>query len=216
MATTLQVCSMPPRSPRFSPATSAPPAPTVSAADGRVAWLGELAEPQRAAALARFKLLQPHLEDGIPLVQVAAAAGVPVRTAQRWLARYRADDLTGLARQPRRDRGRRRLPEQLQLLIEGLALRRPAPTIAAVHRLAADVARSRGWPVPSYGRVYDLVRSLDPALVTLAQEGTKRYREVFDLIHRRDAEGPTRSGRPTTPSSTCGCATRPASPHARG
>jgi putative transposase len=44
--------------------------------------------------------------------------------------------------------------------------------------------------VPSYGRVYDIVRSLDPALVTLAHQGTKRYREVFDLVHRRQAEQP--------------------------
>jgi putative transposase len=149
-----------------------------------------LPQPRRAAALEHFTLLQPHLEDGIPLAHVAAAAGVPLRTAQRWLARYRADGLIGLARQPRRDQGRRRLPQELQLLIEGLALRRPAPTIAAVHRLVAEVARAHGWPQPSYSRVYDIVRSLDPALVTLAHEGAKRYREVFDLIHRRDTAEP--------------------------
>jgi len=35
-----------------------------------------------------------------------------------------------------------------------------------------------------------IVRALDPAMTTLAHDGDKRYRETFDLIHRREAEGP--------------------------
>ncbi|GAA3080388.1 hypothetical protein GCM10020000_77800 [Streptomyces olivoverticillatus] len=52
------------------------------------------------------------------------------------------------------------------------------------------MAKDHGWPVPSYSTVYAVVRALNPALVVLAHEGTKRYREVYDLIHRREAEGP--------------------------
>ena len=82
------------------------------------------------------------------------------------------------------------MPPELQLLIEGLALRRPPPTIATVHRQAAEVAREQGWPVPGYAAVYDVVRSIDPAMATLAHEGSKRYKEVFDLVHRREAAKP--------------------------
>jgi putative transposase len=35
-----------------------------------------------------------------------------------------------------------------------------------------------------------LIRKLEPALLTMAHEGTKSYRDRFDLIHRREAEGP--------------------------
>jgi putative transposase len=38
--------------------------------------------------------------------------------------------------------------------------------------------------------VYAIVRGIDPAMRTLALDGEKRYREVFDLIHRREAAGP--------------------------
>jgi len=38
--------------------------------------------------------------------------------------------------------------------------------------------------------VYALIRTLDPALVMLAQEGTKAYREAFDLLYRWEASGP--------------------------
>lgn len=149
-----------------------------------------LSEAARATALARHQALRPHLEDGVPLTRVADKAGVPLRTAQRWLARYRVGGLAGLARPVRADRGQRRIPADLQSFIEGLALRRPAPSAAAIHRFATDVATSHGWAVPSYACVYDIVSSLDPALVTLAQEGSRGYSEAFDLIWRREADGP--------------------------
>jgi putative transposase len=131
-----------------------------------------------------------HLEEGVPLSRVAAAQRLPLRTAQAWLRRYRQHGLAGLARAPRADRGRRRLVPDLQRLVEGLALRTPPPSAAAVQRQVAAVARRQGWPVPSYSTVYAVMRHLDPALVTLAHDGAKAYREAFDLLYRREASCP--------------------------
>lgn len=152
--------------------------------------LADLTEAQRDEALRRWRVLRPVVEDGVPLTAAATTAGVPERTARRWLARYRAAGLVGLACPIRADRGRRRLPADLAALVEGLALRRPAPSVAHVHRQVVDVAQRHGWPVPSYATVYAIVRGIDPALVTLAHDGVKRYREVFDLVYRREATGP--------------------------
>ncbi len=84
--------------------------------------------------------------------------GIASRTLQRWAARYRADGLAGLARSERADRGARRFPQELQLLIEGLALKRPPPSIATIHRDVTAVAQQHGWPEPSYATVHDVVR----------------------------------------------------------
>lgn len=151
--------------------------------------LGDLNGSQHEAAMRRFAVLRPHLEDGVPLSRAAAEAGVACRTAQRASA-YRDRGLGGLVRARRSDTGSSRIPEELRHLVEGLALLRPAPHVTWVHRRAVEVAKEQGWPVPSYSAVYAIVRALDPALVVLAHEGTKRYREVYDLIHRREAEGP--------------------------
>lgn len=43
------------------------------------------------------------------------------------------------------------------------------------------MARAQGWPGPGYAAVYDVVQSLDPAMVALAHEGSKRYKEVQGL-----------------------------------
>jgi DNA invertase Pin-like site-specific DNA recombinase/transposase InsO family protein len=157
---------------------------------GQAPLLTGLSSGQREQAMARFAVLRPHLEDGVPLARAAGEAGVAVRTAQRWLARYRACGLAGLARTARADTGRRRVPAELAGLIEGLALRKPRPTVAAIHRRALAAARQHGWPAPSYGTVYAIARALDPAMVTLAQDGQPAFRDRFELIWRHRASRP--------------------------
>ncbi|HEY6310262.1 MAG TPA: helix-turn-helix domain-containing protein [Streptosporangiaceae bacterium] len=110
--------------------------------------LATLSEAGRVEAHRRWLVLRAHLEDGVPLTRAAAQSGIPHRTLQRWLARYRAGGLAGLGRAVRADRGRSRFPEPLRLLAEGLALRTPAPSAAQVHRQVAEVAEREGWPVP--------------------------------------------------------------------
>ena len=139
-------------------------------------------------ALARYDLLRPCVEGGISLTEVARTQCLPRRTVQRWLAQYRHAGLVRLARRGRSDQGSARalLPECKEV-IEGLALRKPPPSVALVHRQACEIARQQGWEVPAYHGVYRVIRQLDPALLTLAHEGSKAYRLTFDLLHRREA-----------------------------
>jgi putative transposase len=153
--------------------------------------LAALSPDERTRALERYRMLQPCVEHNVPLTRVARHHNVPLRTAQRWLAQYRRDGFAGLARRERRDRRQPHgLPPELTHMIEGLALRTPPPTVALVHRQVCDVARRNGWPVPNYKRVYRVIKHLDPALVTLAHDGSKTYRTTYDLLYRRDADKP--------------------------
>jgi putative transposase len=150
-----------------------------------------MSEADRAQALERYQQLRPALEDGVPLAQVAQEHRIPLRTAQRWVTQYRTYGIAGLIRAPRADRGQhRRIVPELQRLIEGLALQRPPPSAATIHRQIGPIAREHGWPLPSYTSVYALIHQLDPALVMLAHHGPKVYAETFDLIHRREASQP--------------------------
>lgn len=171
--------------------------------DRAEAALTELTVDRRDEAIARFAVLKPHLEDGVSLRQAASDAGVAVRTAQRWLAKYRPAGLLGLARSTRSDRHRRKLAAEVVGLIEGLALRKPQPSVAAIYRRVAAVAPEHGWQAPSYGSVYSIVRQLDPAMVTLAR-GKDRRPFVTALSWSIDVvpNAPMPFGRPTTPSWT--------------
>ena len=153
--------------------------------------LTSLTEAQRVQAQQRFALLRPHLEDGVPLPHLARQHGLNGRTLERWLARYRRDGLAGLVQRRRADLGgHRSLHPDLVRLIEGLALTRPPPSAAFVHRQVALVATRQGWRVPSYRTVAAIIAHLDPGLVLLAHAGARAYREAYDLLIRREASRP--------------------------
>lgn len=152
--------------------------------------LAALSAGQREKAMTRFELLKPHLEEGVPLPQVASDAGIALRTAKRWLARYRARGLAGLVRIVRSDAGHRKLIPKLIDLIEGMALRKPQPSVATLYRRIIAIAKEHGWSPPSYGCVYSVVRTLNPAMITLAHEGQSAFRDRFELIYRHRADLP--------------------------
>src|SRR5215469_9818811 len=49
------------------------------------------------------------------------------------------------------------------------------------------IATEQGWKPPSYERVRQIIKNLDPALLTMAHQGAAAYREEFDLLYRREA-----------------------------
>lgn len=153
--------------------------------------LAGLPEEARTLALDRFRLLKPHLEDGHPLKAVAAAAGIPFRTAQRWVSLYRQFGLAALARRKRTDDGQHReISARLKEAIEGVALQKPPLPVATICRQVRRLAQDLGEDPPSYWVVYRIVAALPADLVTLAHEGTKAYSNAFELVHRREADRP--------------------------
>ena len=148
------------------------------------------ADADRAAAMGRFRVLQPHLEIGVPLTAVADASGHSVRTLRRWVARYRDAGLVGLIRRRRSASGGRTLHPVLAQQIEALALQKPRLSAASIHRRIAEAAKADGHPVPSYATVRRVMDALDPAMLCLVYEGPTAYRDRYELIHRHRAEQP--------------------------
>lgn len=146
--------------------------------------------PARWEVSDKIALLRQH-DNGVPWTRLAAESGVSLRTLSRWARAYRADSTShGLARRQRSDHGRRRIPTELIEIVEALALAKPAPTVAFVHRRVAGIAHDRGLSAPSYSSVRSLVTGIDPGLRALAEHGDAGYRDRFELVLRRSAERP--------------------------
>src|SRR3546814_33697 len=96
----------------------------------------------------------------------------------------------GLARPSRPEAGTRTFPREMVQLIEGMALLKPPPSIATIHRRIANLAVEQCWRRPSYGSVRDIVRRIEPAMLTLAHEGAAASRDRFELVHRYRAARP--------------------------
>ncbi len=60
--------------------------------------LADLTEAERSDAMRRFEAIRPHVLHGVSLAEVARNGGLPLRSLQRWSARYRAAGISGLAR----------------------------------------------------------------------------------------------------------------------
>ncbi|AMG83183.1 MULTISPECIES: Mu transposase C-terminal domain-containing protein [Microbacterium] len=138
----------------------------------------------------RWRLLRLHVEDQVPLAAIARGTGVSTRTLQRWHHLYRAGGISALDPHTRADAGKRRTAPDTVAFVEWLALTKPRPSLATLHRLTAEFARLHELSAPSYATVREIVLSLDPALVTLALDGPKSYRDRHELVYRRRAERP--------------------------
>lgn len=152
--------------------------------------LAGLSDAERLRALSRFQIIQPFLEKKTQLTKIAQKEGIPFRTLKFWVNRYRKEGLLGLARQVRRDKNQRQISNRLEHTIEGLALKKPPLSVAAIHREIIPIAKKLKEQAPAYSTVYRIIRRLEPALLTLAHEGSKNYSDAYDLIHRTEAEGP--------------------------
>lgn len=154
-----------------------------------VTELTGLSEEARTLALDRFRLLRPYLEEGSPLGLIAAAAGVSLQTAQRWVRQYRRSGLAALARKRRADSTvRRSVPNRLKRAIEGLALQKPPLPIAALSRQVLQLARQHGEDSSSDWEVYRTLRerSTDPVMV--AHQGAEACGDAFGWVHRCEAD----------------------------
>ena len=151
--------------------------------------LTALSEAQRTQALERFAIIRSALEDGVTQAQVARIHQIAPSTVQQWIKRFREKGLAGLANNVvRSDKGKsRRLPTEAIQLIEGLVLQTPPRSVASIHRQVSIIAREQRWPTPSYYRVYTTIKQLDPVLLTFAHQGAVAYREMYDLLYRREA-----------------------------
>jgi putative transposase len=128
------------------------------------------------------------MEKEITQAEAARTHQLSLRTTQRWIKNYREQGLAGLADPTRADKGTsRKLPQTAIHLVEGLALQTPPRSAASIHRQVVGIAQQQGWKPPSYGRVRQIIKNLDPALVTMAHQGAAAYREEFDLLYRREA-----------------------------
>ncbi len=112
-----------------------------------------MSETARDLAMARFRLIQPYLEERRSLQLVAADANLSFRTAQRWVSQYRKLGLAAFVRKAREDRGARKIVSpKIKAAIEGLALERPPLPISSICRQVRQFAAATGEPLPCYCR----------------------------------------------------------------
>jgi transposase len=74
----------------------------------------------RLTPISRERVIRRHLDEGVPLKALAAQAGIRLRSAYQWLARFGDGGVAALAdrRSVRRAQRRRLDPQQLEQVVD--------------------------------------------------------------------------------------------------
>ncbi len=138
--------------------------------------LCELTESQRQVALDRYRIIEPFIEGNKSLSRVCQENNLSLRTAREWVGRYRKGGLSALARMHRKDKGKhRRLPLELQQLIEGLYLKSSHLSFASIYRQVKQHQENLQRPYPKYRTLCTLLNQIPESMTTLAHQGSKQY-----------------------------------------
>ena len=130
----------------------------------------------RLTPLGRERLLRRHIEEHLPLPTLAAEAGISIRSAYKWLARYRSGGAAALVdrRSVRRTQRRTLDPQQQQ---QATALRHERCTMRRI-------AKALAAPLSTVGRLLKALglgrlRNLQP------KEPVRRYQwpQAGNMIH---------------------------------
>jgi hypothetical protein len=168
--------------------------------------LADMSDEERKLALERYKLLEPHLENGRELRSVSQGLDVSFRTLQRWVAGYKSRGLAGLVRKGRADSGERRtVSRRMREAIEGLALEKPPLPLTSVHRQASSLRCLSVNPLQATGLCAtscSTCRLTSGRLHSKAPVDSASYTSWFIAVR---PPGRTRCGRPTMHSWTFFC-----------
>ena len=153
--------------------------------------LAQLNDDERDKAYQKYKIIEPYINNEQTLALVSKHESISVRTLGLWIKKYREQGLVGLARQSRCDKGLPRQYESLiQKTIEGIYLKKPMLSAASIHKLVVEHCHKNNLKAPSYRSGCRIIYNVPDDLAILGREGSKAYRQQYDLLHIRAAEQP--------------------------
>jgi putative transposase len=155
------------------------------------ASLTQFSDDERESATQKYQIIEPYLTGKQSLKLLAENKAIPIRTLNLWVKKYRTHGLVGLVRQSRGDKGvPRQLDATLQTAIEGIYLKKPMLSAADIHRLILDYCHKKNLGIPSYRSVCRIIFNIPDDMVLLGQQGSKAYKQQYDLLHIRAANNP--------------------------
>lgn len=147
-----------------------------------------LTDKERDNALHKYYIIQPFLQKSKKLSTICEEQKLSLRTLKRWVSNYYKKGLLGLARTPRKDKNNRRCSTELQHFIEGLYLQNPHLSRASIYRKVC--ASKFNIDCPSYRTICSIIAQIPLSMTVLAHNGTKSYKQQFDLLCLHQASQP--------------------------
>src|SRR5271157_5451435 len=124
--------------------------------------------------LEKYKIIQPIIDREVTALEIEKKVDIPARTLLNWVKQFKTDGYKGLERKSRSDNGNlRSISKDVAEIVRAFALQKPPLLISAIYRNVAIIAKRESFQMPSYDTIYNIVKDINPKLVTLAIEGSK-------------------------------------------
>lgn len=139
--------------------------------------VNEITDNEREAALAKYHIIQPFLQNVKTIAAICEAQQLSRRTISRWIANYREYGFAGLLPAKRHDKGKTRSCSlDVRQLIEGIYLQNRHLSRASIYRKAQAATSELNISCPSYRTICSMIAKIPEDMVVLAHQGSKQYK----------------------------------------
>lgn len=154
----------------------------------RLINLTELTEEKRDYAYGKYKIIESYINNQETLKAAVLQHNIPRRTLNFWISKYKEQGLVGLSRKSRCDKGiGRKSDKSIMEFIEALCLHYPNASASNIHKLVSEHYKESDLYIPSYRTVCKIISNIPADLKFLKQQGTKAYKQKYDLLHIRNS-----------------------------
>ena len=151
--------------------------------------VNEITDNEREAALIKYHIIQPFLQNAKTIATICEAQQLSRRTISRWIANYREHGFIGLLPAKRHDKGKTRSCSlEVRQLIEGIYLQNRHLSRASIYRKVQAATSELNTSCPSYRTTCSIIAKIPEDMVVLAHQGTKQYKQQFDLLCNHQAK----------------------------
>lgn len=148
-----------------------------------------ITDNEQKEALIKYRIIQPFLQNIKTLSTICKEQNLSRRTISRWVANYRGYGFIGLVRLQRQDKGKPRCCSvNIRQLIEGIYLQNRHLSRASIYRKIQTTAAELNVNCPSYRTICSIIAQIPNDMVVLAHQGTKTYKQQFDLLCNHQAK----------------------------
>ena len=157
--------------------------------DHQLNSINDITDNEREGALRKYHIIQPFLENVKTIAIICKEQQLSRRTISRWVANYRKHGFIGLLPIKRHDKGKTRSCSlEVQQLIEGVYLQNRHLSRASIYRKIQAITSEFNTHCPSYRTICSIIAKMPEDMVVLAHQGTKQYKQQFDLLCNHQAK----------------------------
>ncbi len=145
----------------------------------------------KLTTLEKYRIIEHILKNRAGISSVSKHHNIPVRTLQHWKAIFTKDGIVALERKKRSNKDKHStFDDSLVDIAKAFALQKPPMSISNIHKKIKEICANSSRCAPSYHWVYLQVKSISPSLLTLAQKGSKAYKQQFEFLYKHQSDSP--------------------------